>query len=1224
MRQKYFSEKRGDDMGLNIMQLSDIHLCGKNSPPAESILMGDTFPEGAPDVILVTGDIFDYSAFSKESKPDYTIAKKSQNIEKAINFFDDLIRGINEYYKSSLNKESILFIPGNHEIIREGSSLNEHFLNYKYFLDSFYDNSTPNWYLQDFTFVKEFSEQKVVIVGFRSPHCEGGQHRKGAYDDYGLIDVKQLFNIRNKLREIKNSNEYTLIAALHHQFVLMEERDKTYVEKNYLRNNEEFIRFLSEENFCVVLHGHKHVNSNRRINIEQNIAKPEKMISVLGCGSLSETDETNRFNYITVFPYGYKFEIEYSTYMRQNAGYIQEGETIKLPIIDKKVEKLIIENIISETPDLSRAYKELCSYDTVTPQEEIYRLIDSTLLSLSSIAKNINSLPDSIYFILTVTHYRYMLRETKSDYLKSKLKSFIFSKEAQYFPHSECFNNICGVSEIRDFFSVYQQSIKNLNGKQKKIIVLSSIMSLLAEFYIIIKYKSEEFYNNVVSKKIDFAYTGNNLPSEMRGNTVEFIVNDERRSLEISVTCDTAEAIKICSLIIKEFEIILHNFERDFSDNGFRVYYVLPKLRHNEKQTNEIESRQFTAYIPKLLPLLAGWNIYSEPEVFAREVIQNSIDAINVRREHDESFVEDGKINIIIDFDKQVGLSYFNIEDNGSGMTKYILERYLTTLGLSFYNGEDYNVLNLEYSPISQFGIGFLSCFMLGKHIEVKTKHYTMSKGYFLDIPNYDGCFFIEEDKARTEVGTSIKIWENPEQKGTKYSFDRDKIVAYIHKYIFGVDIDIYINNQLAIPRNYLQKKIQSETSLFSINHFVPIRKNSCTGIWSASKEFDGKVCSDFGITFYKPDKNVYTTKVKNVLLNSGVLIPFLAPGQDHLSHLGDEYFCVAANFPPEIINLDVSRDNLKNYTDSIDWESIKLAFKNLRTDIDNESIPLYLLQKLYNPKKFLDFYPVFGFDKDSGEIIISYRKDTSKGNAKSMIDFLNYISDNQYTQNVVFPFSLNRCKKEYGEFATLFLADLFMAVCSISSDLSIKHYGVDAHKREYDSPILDVLFAENQPFYKRNVKIANEMYKKSQTSRSENFYNEIKSIININKSYYNNIHNTMRSDITNMFKDRRYSASEFSKTSSRDNIQKIMNDPNNIPEHLFLLFKSYLKRAYTSLSKSNKLTVVDVAAITISAIYTLLNIASVVCSYKMLDKGVRITVDRNKIEPASNWFHNI
>lgn len=1213
-------------MGLNILQLSDIHLCGKNSPSAESILLGDTFPKGAPDAILVTGDIFDYSAFSNESKPDYTITKIDQNIKKAISFFNDLIRGINEFYKSSLNKESILFISGNHEITREGNDLNEHFANYKHFLDAFYDNSIPNWYLQDFTFVKEFNEQKVVIVGFRSPHCADGQHQQGAYDDYGLIDVKQLFNIRKKLREIRNSNEYTLIAALHHQFVLMEERDKTYVEKNYLRNNEEFIRFLSEENFCVVLHGHKHVNSNRRINIEQNIAKPEKMISVLGCGSLSETDETNRFNYVTVFPYGYKFEIEYSTYIRQNAGYVQEGETIKLPVVGKKDEKLIIENIISEAPDLSRAYKELCSYDTVTPQEEIYRLIDSTLLSLSSIAKSINSLPDSIYFILTVTHYRYILREKKSEYLENKLKSFIFNKEAQYFPHSECFNNICGVTEIKDFFSVYQQSLNNLNGRQKKIIVLSSIMMLLAEFYIIIKYKSEEFYNSIVSKKIDFAYSGNNLPSELRGNTVEFIVDDERRSLEISVTCDTAEAIKICSLIIKEFEITLHNFERDFSDNGFRVYYVLPKLRHNDKQTNEIESRQFTAYIPKLLPLLAGWNIYSEPEVFAREVIQNSIDAINVRREHDSNFVEDGSIDIIIDFDKQVGLSYFNIEDNGSGMTKYILERYLTTLGLSFYSGEDYNVLNLKYSPISQFGIGFLSCFMLGKHIEVKTKHYTTSVGYFLDIPNYDGCFFIEKDKTRTEVGTSIKIWENPEQKGTKYSFDREKIVSYINKYILCVDIDIYINNQLAIPRNYLQKKMQSETSLFSIKHFVPIRKDPCTGIWSASKNCEGVACTDFGITFYKPDKDVYSTSVENVLLNNGVLIPFLAKNQDHLLHLGDGYFCVAANFPPETINLDVSRDNLKNFIDNIDWKSITSAFKNLRANIDNKSIPYYLLQELYNPKKFRDYYLAFDFDRNNCEIIISYRKDTFKGNAASILDFLNYISDNQYTQNAVFPFPLNICKKEYGEFATLFLADLFMTVCSISSDLSVKHYSVDAHKREYDSPILDVLFAENKPFYKKNISIANEMYKVTQTSGSKNKYfnNEIKAIININKSYYNNIHNTMRSDITNMFKDRRYSAIEISKTSSRDSIQKIMNDPNAIPEQLFSLFKSYLKRSYTSVSKSNKLTLVDVAAITASAIYTLLNIASVVCSYKMLDKGVRIAVDRSKIEPANSWFHNI
>lgn len=769
-------------MGLNILQLSDIHLCGNNSASAESILLGESFPNGAPDTIVVTGDIFDYSAFSTESIPDNTIEKINKNVKKAISFFDDLIRGINELYQSSLNRESVLFIPGNHEITREGNDLNEHFKNYKYFLDAFYDNLIPKWYLDDYTFIRKFSKQKVVIVGFRSPHCKDGK-KDGEYDDYGLIDAKQLLGIKKELQKIKNINEYTLIAALHHQFILMEERNKSYVEKNYLRNNEEFIRFLSEENFRVVLHGHKHVNSNRRINIEQNIAKPEKMISVLGCGSLSETDEINRFNYVTVFPYGYKFEIEYSTYMRQNAGYMREGDTIKLPVYIPKSENLTIEKIVSEAPDLSEMYKDLCSYDTVTPQEEIYRLVDSTLLSLPSISDKIKSIPDSVYFILAVIHYRYIIREKESLNLKNKLRNFISDKEEQYFPQSDCFRNICVITKIDDFFNAYQQSLKNLDDRQNKIIVLSSIMWLLTEFYIIIKYKSEEFYDSNVRKKIDFSYSGNNLPNELRGNTVEFSVDDERRSLEICVTCDTAEAVKICSLIIKEFEIILHNFERDFSNNGFRVYYVLPKLRYNERHKNEIESRQFTAYIPKLLPLLAGWNIYSEPEVFAREVIQNSIDAIKVRKEHDPTFDEDGRINIIIGFDKRSELLYFSIEDNGSGMTKYILERYLTTLGLSFYRGADYDALNIRYSPISQFGIGFLSCFMLGKHIEVRTRHHATSESYFLDIPNYDGCFFIEEDKTRTEIGTSIKIWENPEQKGTKYSFDCENNIIYSEIY---------------------------------------------------------------------------------------------------------------------------------------------------------------------------------------------------------------------------------------------------------------------------------------------------------------------------------------------------------------------------------------------------------------------------------------------------------
>ena len=53
-------------MGLNILQLSDLHICGENSPSASTLLLVGRFPKGVPDIILVTGDLFDHSAFDTE------------------------------------------------------------------------------------------------------------------------------------------------------------------------------------------------------------------------------------------------------------------------------------------------------------------------------------------------------------------------------------------------------------------------------------------------------------------------------------------------------------------------------------------------------------------------------------------------------------------------------------------------------------------------------------------------------------------------------------------------------------------------------------------------------------------------------------------------------------------------------------------------------------------------------------------------------------------------------------------------------------------------------------------------------------------------------------------------------------------------------------------------------------------------------------------------------
>ena len=110
-----------------------------------------------------------------------------------------------------------------------------------------------------------------------------------------------------------------------------------------------------------------------------------------------------------------------------------------------------------------------------------------------------------------------------------------------------------------------------------------------------------------------------------------------------------------------------------------------------------------------------------------------------------------------------------------------------TSIGRSFYSGGGrYEDLNISYKPISNFGIGFLSSFMVCQEIDVKTKYYLdNSEGLKLHIPNYDGCFFIELE-SDAYVGTEIKLYLNS-------SIDDKSIVDYIQKVMQDIKYTINI-----------------------------------------------------------------------------------------------------------------------------------------------------------------------------------------------------------------------------------------------------------------------------------------------------------------------------------------------------------------------------------------------------------------------------------------------
>lgn len=261
---------------------------------------------------------------------------------------------------------------------------------------------------------------------------------------------------------------------------------------------------------------------------------------------------------------------------------------------------------------------------------------------------------------------------------------------------------------------------------------------------------------------------------------------------------------------------------------------------------NEIESDGYvsgdfciTMDQTKILELLTGENLYDNQDVFVRELLQNAIDATLLRGKMDPDFIpERSRIDFWEWIDKD-GNIWFRIDDEGTGMTQGMLERYFLKVGNSYYTSREIerdlrvHNQNEKYYSISRFGIGFLSCFLNGDYAEVSTlyfdpdknrreegsanpnlkKHYglrlqvTGLSGYYTllnqsqnhftneKMPNPGGSDLqtsYQQERAgyRTKPGTSIAICLNPGKLGSL------NLKNTVKKYLCGARVPVYYNNQ--------------------------------------------------------------------------------------------------------------------------------------------------------------------------------------------------------------------------------------------------------------------------------------------------------------------------------------------------------------------------------------------------------------------------------------------
>lgn len=182
---------------------------------------------------------------------------------------------------------------------------------------------------------------------------------------------------------------------------------------------------------------------------------------------------------------------------------------------------------------------------------------------------------------------------------------------------------------------------------------------------------------------------------------------------------------------------------------------------------------EFSLSRNEIVELLMKNNLYNNPSLFIRELLQNSADAIRLRKAmFKEAGIDwdDGKITFNHYINSE-GAEIVTCSDNGSGMDEYIIKNYFTRVGRSYYQSPEFyqkkealKKVNADFEPCSQFGIGFMACFMIGDKIQIYTRRdngYGKEQGkpLIIEINGMGSIISIKEGKETQPVGTTVYIY---------------------------------------------------------------------------------------------------------------------------------------------------------------------------------------------------------------------------------------------------------------------------------------------------------------------------------------------------------------------------------------------------------------------------------------------------------------------------------
>ena len=357
--------------------------------------------------------------------------------------------------------------------------------------------------------------------------------------------------------------------------------------------------------------------------------------------------------------------------------------------------------------------------------------------------------------------------------------------------------------------------------------------------------------------------------------------------------------------------------------------------------------KQFKAESKRLLDLMIN-SIYTNREIFLRELISNASDAIDKLAYlalTDECVgLNQSEFAITLEMDTEA--KTLTITDNGIGMSKAEMEENLGTIA---HSGSLKFKTEMEKQEgidiIGQFGVGFYSAFMVAQNVRVISKRYGSEEAFCWESAGADGYTITSAERERAGTTIILKL-----KDGMDEYLDEFTLKTLVHKYSDFIRYPIMLGGNILNSRLPLWQKNKADITEEEYHAFY---KEQFTDFEAPlhTLHFGVEGAVTYKALLYIPSRTPYDFYTKEYkpglkLYSSGVLI------MDNCADLLPEHFCFVRGVVDTLdLSLNISREMLQH------TRELKIIASNLEKKIKAE------LQKIMesDPEKYDKFYGAFG-----------------------------------------------------------------------------------------------------------------------------------------------------------------------------------------------------------------------------------------------------------------------